>query len=137
MTDDILLSAHQTWDAQSGDIVISGDINGNNKKLTISGANDTTLSGVLSGLAYNKGLVKSDSGTLFLEGNNTFTGPIKVKSGTVQLAHDNALGGTAWSNNVESGGALSLTGGIIVNQGSFDIGGSGTGGRQSGQCAGQ
>ena len=123
----VTLTANQTWDAQSGNIVAPANVNGNYKALTITGANDTTVSGVLSNLRYSNGLTKTGSGTLFLEGNNSFSGTVKIQNGTVQLSHNNALGGSAWGNTVESGGALALTDGITVTQGSFNIQGSGTG----------
>lgn len=130
-SDNVVLSAHQTWNAASGEINVTGNINGNYKRLTITGADDTTLSGVLSNLAYSNGLVKAGTGTLNLAGNNTFNGPITIQSGTVQLSHDNALGGNAWGNTVQAGGALALSNNINVTQGSFNIGGSGSGGSGS------
>lgn len=127
INDNVQLSAHQTWDAQAGDIVITGDINGNYKKLTVSGSEDTTLSGVLSNLTYSNGLSKTGTGTLFLEGSNTFGGTVSFQSGTVELSHNNALGSSTWGNTVQSGAALALSGGITVTEGSFNIAGNGTG----------
>lgn len=131
ITSNVTLGANQTWTAQNGDIVVSGNINGNGKTLTIAGAHDTSLSGVLSNLTYSNGLTKTGSGTLFLSGNNTFSGTVNIQSGIVQLASNNALGGSAWGNTVQSGGALALANNVSVTQGSFNIGGSGVGGTGS------
>ena len=127
VTSNVTLGANQTWNAQSGDIVVSGNINGNYKVLTVTGANDTTLSGAISNLTYSNGLTKSGSGTLFLDGNNSLGGTVNLQGGTTQLSHNNALGGSTWGNTVQSGAALALSGGITVNEGSFNIAGSGTG----------
>jgi len=51
----------------------------------------TTITGVLSGAAGND-LEKNDSGTLRLDGNNTYLGSTTISSGYLVLGHDNALG---------------------------------------------
>ncbi len=123
----VTLSANQTWNAQNGKILEFGTINGNGKALTVTGAYNTTLSGVLSNLTYTNGLTKTGSGTLTLAGNNTFAGTVNVQNGTLLLAHNNALGGSAYGNTVQSGATLALSGGINVTQGSVNLGGAGSG----------
>ncbi len=56
--------------------------------LTLGGAGTLTLSGTLSG---SNGLTKNDAGTVVLSGSNTYTGSTTVNTGTLSLAHANAV----------------------------------------------
>ena len=127
ITSNVTLGANQTWDAKNGNIIVSGSVAGNGKALEVKGAFDTTISGTISNLKYSDGLTKSGSGTLFLEGSNTFSGTVNLQNGTTVLSHNNALGGSTWGNTIQSGAALALSGGITVNEGSFNVAGSGSG----------
>ena len=70
--------------------------------------------------------MKSGSGTLVLSGNNTYSGPTSVNAGTLVLANNNALGAQGtWNHLVSTGATLALQGGITVNQGGFNINGTG------------
>lgn len=63
----------------------------------------TVLSGPVAGAAGNA-LEKSEQGTLWLSGNNTYAGATSVANGYLVLGHDNALGAAtsdvAFSSNV-------------------------------------
>lgn len=99
---DLKLSADQTWRNNSGNVLtISGDINNNNKDLTVDGSGDTIITGVIS---HAGSLTMSGSGNLTLSGDNTFTGGTTVNSGTLNLA-------------AASGSALASTPSITVNAG--------------------
>ncbi|QQE12264.1 autotransporter-associated beta strand repeat-containing protein [Planctomycetota bacterium] len=58
-----------------------------NDDLTISGANDLTLDGVISDGASIGSLTKTGSGTLTLSGANTYSGGTTIDGGTVSVEH--------------------------------------------------
>jgi autotransporter-associated beta strand protein len=77
----------------------------------------TTFSGPLLGTG---GLIKQGTGTMTLNANASFPGPVTVGNGTLTLAGQFAVGGSA---TINTGGTLTLTaqsavnGGITVNDG--------------------
>ncbi len=75
--------------------------------LTVSGDHDTTIYGSISGTG---GIIKNGSGTLTLNGNNTFSGSISINGGTLALNSEDAI------RNVPS---------ITVNAGTLFLGGNG------------
>jgi autotransporter-associated beta strand protein len=100
-----------------------GLINGNQTVSTTGG--NIALNGVISdgGLGYN--IVKTGTSTLFLGGANTFSGPIAVSAGTIDLTNSLALqnstlttGGVVFDSSVGSHafsiGALSGNGNISL-----------------------
>ena len=62
--------------------------------LTLTGASNGTINGVISGGATEH-LIKSGAGTVFLNNANTFTGMTAVNDGILRLDATNALGSTA------------------------------------------
>ncbi|WP_143277667.1 beta strand repeat-containing protein [Bordetella genomosp. 10] len=70
-------------DATGGSIIRVGDGS------SLSAGYTTTIDSVLSG---NTRLVKTDQGTLVLNGANTYTGGTEINGGTLQIASDAALG---------------------------------------------
>ncbi len=76
----------------------------------ITGSNTLTVGGVISGIGS---LNQTDTGTLILNGANTFSGGTFLNGGTLSIAADSALGATP-SNSVANltfnGGTLALTG---------------------------
>ncbi|MEI6035812.1 MAG: autotransporter-associated beta strand repeat-containing protein, partial [Verrucomicrobiae bacterium] len=98
------LGGNQTWLNNSaslltanGTITNSGNVTG--YTLTVDGSGNTTLNGIISngGTVGTTALTKNGSGTLTLAGNNTYTGPTTIKSGTLKVststASANAFGG--------------------------------------------
>ena len=68
-----------------------------------------TISAVLTG---NVGLVMNGSGTVYLTGDNTFTGGTVVESGTLVVENNAALG--SGGITVDAGGTLSVAVGITL-----------------------
>ncbi|QQE12265.1 autotransporter-associated beta strand repeat-containing protein [Planctomycetota bacterium] len=73
--------------------------------LTITGSNDLTLEGVIKGTGT---LIKSDDGTLTLNGTNTYSGDTEMSSGGIEVGSDTALGDGALTVS----GASELSAGI-------------------------
>jgi len=101
------LTGSQEWKAAAGDFSIGGSANLNGNMLTVSGDHDTTINGSISGTG---GIIKNGSGTLTLNGNNTFSGPVSINGGTVVLNSEGTI------RNVLS---------ISVNAGKLFLGGNG------------
>lgn len=69
------------------------------------------VDGIISGVIANTGdrdWNKSGTGTLQLNGNNTFTGTTNVTAGALRITHANGLGTTAEGTIVTAGAALQL-----------------------------
>ena len=76
--------------ASSGNFVLGGNISLSNsatsRNLTVTGPNNTAISGVISnGNATSAGIIKAGNGTLTLSANNTYTGATVVSAGTLDL----------------------------------------------------
>ena len=74
-----------------------------NANLTFGNANDTTISGIISGAGS---LTKEGSGAVTLSGTNTYSGATTVNSGTVVLAANDVIANN--SNVMINGGTLNL-----------------------------
>jgi autotransporter-associated beta strand protein len=80
------------------------------RTVTISNGN-LTVGGVIAGSGF--GLTKSGSGTLTLNGNNTYSGGTTINAGAVVIGH---AGGLATSGNVTfTGGGLQYGNGITTD----------------------
>lgn len=101
------LTGSQEWNAAAGDFSIGGAANLNGNTLTVSGDHNTTINGSISGTG---GIIKNGSGTLTLNGNNSFSGSVTVNDGTLALNSENSI------RNVLS---------INVNAGTLFLGGNG------------
>lgn len=87
-------------------------------------AGTVTIDGVIGEDGGSYGITKTGARTLFLNGNNTYSGGTTLAGGTVQVGHDNALGtgnltfagGILNANNQDlSLGLLSLTANSTLN----------------------
>ncbi|MBT5902719.1 MAG: hypothetical protein HOH58_11510, partial [Opitutaceae bacterium] len=105
--------------ALTNNITVASEAVTNNGTVTnTSGTN--TFNGVISG----SGVLTTTAGNLTLSNTNTYSGNTTVGSGTtLTLSADDALG--TGSTTVNSGGTLALTGGITVDQTSYDLSGTG------------
>jgi autotransporter-associated beta strand protein len=121
---DVVLGGNQIFEAASGDLVIGGAVNNDGNLLTVDGAENVSLNGVVSG---SGGVTKIGNGTLTLGGNSTFSGTLAAEVGTVLISGTQATttlnvdGGTLLlgANDVLANGAtLTLSSGT-VNLGGF------------------
>lgn len=104
------------------------DLGGANRTITVNNTAVTTFAGSVTE-PYYSGFEKAGTGQLVLSGSNSFSAPVTVSAGTLTLAHSDALGGTGtWNNVVASGATLAVQNNISVDEGSFNIQGSGTSG---------
>lgn len=114
----------------SSALTLNGTVNlgGGTRTITVNNTATTTFAGSVTEPWYS-GLTKAGSGELVLSGSNTFSAPVTVSSGTLTLAHNNALGATGtWGNTVSSGATLAFSNNIAVNEGSVSVAGAGVGG---------
>ncbi|HMO51511.1 MAG TPA: choice-of-anchor D domain-containing protein, partial [Kiritimatiellia bacterium] len=98
------------FEANNGDLSFTDAFYLNGNIAAFAGSNNNTVSGVMSGSGGR--FTKAGTGTLFLSGNNSFTGASTISAGAVRISHANALGTTAGNTTVASGAALELSGGI-------------------------
>jgi fibronectin-binding autotransporter adhesin len=121
----ITLGAAQTWNARSNHFVISSALANGGFLLTIDGANNTTLSGALSGTG---GLTKIGTGTLTLSGDSTLSGTITLSAGTLAIGHDAALGTggltIAANTTIQSDGSPRTIANTVTASGNFTVGGA-------------
>jgi fibronectin-binding autotransporter adhesin len=122
------LSGNNTW---GGAIVLDGTsrINTNADTLTLSGstlnmatnaltfggAGNTDISKVITSSSAGN-LTKDGNGTLFLSGNNTYSGNTLITQGIVNISNDFALGGGAGTTTITSGAVLQTQGGITSGE---------------------
>jgi fibronectin-binding autotransporter adhesin len=84
----ITLATAATIGSTSGTLTVGGNIDNGTFGLTLAGAGNTTVSGVIS----NSGaLTKIGAGTLTLSGTNTFSGNTTITAGTLKLGAANAI----------------------------------------------
>jgi autotransporter-associated beta strand protein len=98
----------------TGGLNLSGNLSGGSQVLYIGGANNTVLGGVLSGSGNTQdgsvtSLYKDGSGSLTLQGTNTYTGDTRLVSGTLTVGSGGNLG-------IGSDLYLALLGTVNVNQ---------------------
>ncbi|MFZ2278158.1 MAG: autotransporter-associated beta strand repeat-containing protein [Prosthecobacter sp.] len=73
------------------------------------------------------GVTQAGSGTLTLNGDNTYTGTTNVRAGTLEVTHNNALGTADAGTTVSSGATLLLNNVNYSTAESLSLNGSGTG----------
>jgi fibronectin-binding autotransporter adhesin len=107
----------------TNNLIFSGGTSLNTNE-TFNVANTTTFSGVISGA--NDSLTKSGSGTLILNGNNTFggsTSSLTLSAGTLVVGNSGAIG--AAGNTLKlNGGTIQATGGAKTIANNLTIGGN-------------
>lgn len=133
----ITLATGFTVNAASNGIIVNSAITNGGNLLTVTGGNNTSLNGILSGTG---GLTKTGAGTLTLHTNNSYGGATVIGGGVVvaaQLANsgtNSSIGSGSAIVFSNSGGLLRYTGGSVtinrgvdlVGSGGFDISNSAT-----------
>jgi autotransporter-associated beta strand protein len=94
----------------------------------ISGASNTTFSGVITDTTNNLNLIKTGTSTLTLSGSNSYDGTTTISNGVIIAANNTALGTSSNGTTVVSGAGLALQGGITVSNETLSIAGTGVGG---------
>ena len=135
----LMLAAAQTIGTLAGD----GAVQLGAFQLTTAAAADSLFGGSISG---SGGLAKLGAGRLTLAGANLFTGAVDVQQGTLVLAGGAALAdglalqigaaGTVVATASETVGALAGTGALVLDQGRFTTGGTGSSTRFDGTIRG-
>ena len=80
---------------------------------------------VASTTSTGGGLTKLGTGTLTLNGANTYTGATTISAGTLQVGNATALGTSAGAVSVTSGAVLDLFGTTIANTNALTLNGAG------------
>ena len=107
----LTLSHTHAWTAASGKtLTVTGAVNNNGKKLTLSGAGNIALSGVLSGSGT---LVKTSTGLLTLRGANTYTGITTLGGGVINVGVTETAGTSGALGKSTSTGSILFTGGTL------------------------
>ena len=101
------LLAAQTYLSNAGTLTVSSTTANNGFDLTLNGAGNLNLSGIVSGTGA---LVKSGSGTATLAAKNTYTGGTIISGGVLDLtANGGSSGVIRGTVTVNSGGTLRLS----------------------------
>jgi len=100
-----------------GSTISAANATGGTKELvlTAGASQNLTLSGVISDGSGAIKLAKWGTGTLFMSGNNTYTGTTTVSDGTLKLGSATALGSVVGSTTVNTGYSLDLNGMTYTN----------------------
>lgn len=101
---------------------------GSDSLMNINGSGQFVINSAVSGTSsgVSRSLTKAGSGTLVLNGSNSYTGGTTLDAGTLTLGHDNALGGGAFiinSGTVTASGTRTVANNVTIG-GDFAIGGS-------------
>jgi autotransporter-associated beta strand protein len=117
--------------ASNKTVTLTGAIIAQNTTYDVADGTTLSLNGTISG---SGGVTKNGSGTLVLSGNNTYSAPTVINSGTLEAASAGALGS---NNTVDvNGGTLLVSANGSLTGKNIDIGGSGVGLQFSGNYIG-
>jgi autotransporter-associated beta strand protein len=115
-----------TINGGTGAVNITGAVSGLNALTVNSSAATSTVTGAISDASGSAtSLTKQGTGTLVLNGANSYTGATTISAGTLKLGHATALGTAAAGTTVASGAVLDLNGKNISNEEALTISGTG------------
>jgi autotransporter-associated beta strand protein len=104
-----VLNATSSLITPAGTQILTGTIANLTGVLTVGGAGNTTIQGVISGPGA---LMKQDLGTLSLLAANSYSGNTTIGEGTVIIRSNGALGAAGTSTTVDAGATLMISGSI-------------------------
>ncbi|NDG71091.1 MAG: hypothetical protein EBY32_07245, partial [Proteobacteria bacterium] len=109
----------------TGGLAVSSAIT-NNGTLTFNRSDTLTQGTDFNGTISGTGsVIQAGSGSLILNGSNTYTGNTTISAGVLNIQHASALGAAGTGTTVASGAALQLQGGISVGAEALSLSGSG------------
>jgi outer membrane autotransporter protein len=111
----ITLASASTIGSTANTLTASGTINNGGFLLTVGGAGDETLSGVISGTGA---LTKAGAGTATLSGINTYSGITTINVGKVSIGADTGLGAAPGGTTA---GKITFGGGTLESSGTFTL----------------
>jgi|GEM_PF-1820373 len=120
----VLLAGNATIGSQSGQLILTGDINTAGNTLTLnSNASATVLSGAISGTG---GLATEGNASAILSGTNSYSGGTSVGVGTsITVEGNNGLGSVSGTTTLAASSTLKFSGGVTVSQAGITGGGTG------------
>ena len=104
ISSNIVLGGPVAFTSSEGTLTINGTVTTGGNTLTVGGASDTQIGGVISGAGS---LYKAESGALILTATNTYTGRTTIAGGVLRATQGRGLPS---SNLVLAGGALETSG---------------------------
>ena len=125
----VTLGSATRINSDAGTLTLSntGAITGSGLALTVGGAGNTTINSIIG--TGTGTLTKDGSGTVILNGANTYTGTTTLSAGILNIQNATGLGTTAGGTTVSNGATLQLQGGITVGAEALSL----NGGSASGQ----
>ncbi len=122
----ITLAGTTTFTSVAG-LLTTDTITGTNRALTVNGAGDATINGVIS--TGTGTLTKAGAGRLTLVAANTYTGVTTISAGVVRVRDSASLGTTASATTIASGAAVEVDGtGLAIAENVTSIIGTGVSG---------
>jgi autotransporter-associated beta strand protein len=111
----LVLNSNQTFTIKAGSSSFSlpTAIDTNGKDLTWD-IGTTTLAQVQAVISGAGGLIKTGAGSVLLYASNTFSGPVQINQGFLNIYHGHSLGDTNAATTVASGTILTLANSITV-----------------------
>ncbi|CAN5621201.1 hypothetical protein BH09VER1_BH09VER1_13680 [soil metagenome] len=108
----------QNLDLGTGGVLMNG-----NRTVTVSGGT-LTVGGAIAATSTTYGLTKSGTGTLVLEGNNTYGGATSISQGTLQIGSGGVVSSLATSKITDNGVLIFNTSNTLFYRGVISGGGS-------------
>jgi len=119
----VILGSDARINSAAGIFTVSGNLTGSGNDLTLGGAANSVVSGIIGTGAGT--LTKDGGGTATLSGANTYTGATTVSEGTLVAQNDTALGTIAGGTTVAVAATLQIENNISVGMETLTLTGSG------------